>query len=64
MGKKSEEIEKPTYADLKAELDEAIAMLAEAFKTGNDGDVSYISGRVRAIEAELKEYYYSRWGIP
>ena len=64
MGKNSKEIEKPTYESLKAELDEALAQLSEAFKTGSDGDVSYISGRVRAIEADLREYYYSRWGIP
>ena len=45
-------------------LDAAIAELQAAFVSGDDGSVSSINSRVRALESELKTLYYSRWGIP
>ena len=64
MGDKRVENEQPTFEELKAELDAAIAELQAAFVSGDDGSVSSLNSRVRAIESELKTLYYSRWGIP
>jgi len=64
MGEKRVENEKPTFADLKAELEAAVAELQAAFINGDDSSVSSLNSRVRAIETELKTLYYSRWGIP
>ena len=58
------EKQEPTFESLQAELDAALAELSEAFKSGTDGDVSYLSGKIRAIEEEMKQMYYARWGIP
>ena len=62
MGSKRAKTKRPTHEELIADLEEAVSELQEAFHTGDDGSVSRISGRVRAIEAEIKKHYYSRWG--
>ena len=64
MGKDKLKNRKPSLEELQAELEEAVGLLSQAFLDGMDGDVSSLTARVRAIEKEIAESYYSRWGIP
>jgi len=64
MGKDKRKNRKPSLEELQAELEEAVGLLSQAFLDGMDGDVSSLTARVRAIEKEIAESYYSRWGIP
>jgi len=64
MRKNHRQPKRPTLEDLQEELAEAVGQLSEAFVNGMDGDVSSLTARVRAIEQEINERYYSRFGTP
>jgi len=64
MGQKRKQQNRPTLEELQIELTEAVSLLSEAFTSGIEGDVSSLTARVRAIEQEINDRYYSRFGTP
>jgi hypothetical protein len=64
MSKNNRQKERPTLEELQEELAVAVNLLSEAIATGLDGDVSSLTASVRAIEQEINDRYYSRFGTP
>jgi|TARA_R110001583_G_scaffold5598_8_gene30089 hypothetical protein len=64
MSKKRRQKNKPTLEELQEQLAEAVGRLSEAFTNGLDSDVSSLTAQIRAIEQEINDRYYSRFGTP
>ena len=64
MSKVTERESKPTLEELQSQLSEAVGQLGAAFTNGEDGEIPELTARIRAIEKQILDGYYSRWGIP